>query len=68
MMEPYETPFLRCRNLLPFPTFAVMLAVVRVKLRLPTSSMIKRTTRLSNSNRRNLQAQAALTAVTDAIA
>jgi len=43
------------------------LAVVRVKLRLPTSSMIKRTMRLSGSNRSNLQVQAALIAVSDVI-
>jgi len=43
------------------------LAVVREKLRLPTSSVIKRTMRLSGSNRSNLQVQAALTAITDVI-
>jgi len=56
------TPFLRRRNLLSLP-----LAVVRAKVRLPTSSMIKRTVRLSGSNRTNLQVQVALTAVTDVI-
>jgi len=59
MMDPCGTPFLRRRNLLRLP-----LAVVRVKLRLPKSSMIKRIMRLSSSNRSNLQVQAALTAVT----
>ena len=43
------------------------LAVVRVKLRLPTSSMINWTIQLSSSNRSNLQAQATSTAVTDVI-
>jgi len=38
-----------------------------VKLRLPTSYIVKRTMLLSGSNRSNLQVQAALTAVTDII-
>ena len=38
---------------------------VTVKLRLPTSSMIKQTMHLSGSNRSNCQVQAALNAVTD---
>ena len=36
--DPCDTPFLRCRNLL-----RVTFLVVRVKLRLPTISMITRT-------------------------
>ena len=36
-----------------------------MKLRLPTSSMIKQTMHLSGSNRSNCQVQAALNAVTD---
>ena len=61
-MNPCGAPFLRCRNLLRLP-----LAVVSVKLRLPTSSMTKRTMSLSGSYRSNLQVQGALTAVTDVI-
>jgi len=60
--NPCGTPFLRSGNLLRLP-----LAVARVKLRLPTSSMTKRTMSLSGSNRSNLQVKAALTAVTDVI-
>jgi len=41
--------------------------VVREKLRLPTSSMINWTMRLSGRNRSNLLVQAALTAMTDFI-
>jgi len=44
-------------------TFAV--AGVTVKLRLPTSSMIKQTMHLSGSNRSNCQVQTVLNAVTD---
>ena len=60
--DPGGTPLLRRPNLLRLP-----LAVVRVKLILPTSSMIKRTMCLSGSNRSNLQVQAALTVVIDVI-
>jgi len=59
--DPCRTPILRRGNLLRLP-----LAVVGVKLRLSTSSMIKRTMR-PGSNRSNLQVQAALTAVSDVI-
>jgi len=44
------TPFLRYRNL-----FLLLFPVVRVKLRLPTISMIMRTMRLSGRNRSSLQ-------------
>ena len=49
--DPCGTPFLRCRNLLflPFPVLG------RVKLRLPTISMIMRTMCLSGSNCSSLQ-------------
>jgi len=60
--DPRGTPLLRRRNLL-----RLLLAVVRVNLILPTSSMIKRTMCLSGSNRSNLQVQAALTVVIDVI-
>jgi len=43
------------------------LAVVRVKLRLPTSSIINWAVLLSGTNRSNLQVQAASTAVSDVI-
>jgi len=57
-MDPCE----RRRNLLrlPFP-------VVRVKLRLPTISMIIRTLQLPGNNHSHLQVKAALTAVNDVI-
>ena len=45
----------------------VALAVMREKRRLPTSSVINQTVRLSGSNRSNLQVQAALTAIADVI-
>ena len=60
--DPGGTPLLRRPNLLRLP-----LAVVRVKLILPTSSMIKRTMCLSSSNRSNSQLQAALIVVIDVI-
>jgi len=60
--DPCRTPILRRSNLLRLP-----LAVVRVRLRLSTSSMNKRTTCLSGSDRSNVQVKAALTAVPDAI-
>jgi len=60
--DPCGTPFLRRGNLL-----RLLLAMVRLKLRLVTSSMIERNIRLSGSNRSNLQIQGALTAVTDVI-
>jgi len=60
--DPCGVRLLRHRNLLRLP-----LAAVRVKLQLPTSSMIMRNMRLSGINRSNLQIQAALTAVTDVI-
>ena len=59
--DPCETAALRRGNLLIFPP----LAVVRVKLQLPSSSMIKRT--MSGSNRNNLQVQDALTVMSDVI-
>jgi len=58
--DPCGTPLLRRRNLLRLP-----FAAVRVKLQLPTSSMIMWNMRLSGINRSNLQIQAVLTAVTD---
>ena len=58
--DPCRTPILRHGNL-----FCLPLAVVSVKLRLPTSSMIKQTMRLSSSNHTNLLLQAALTVVND---
>ena len=48
--DPCEMPFLRRRNLL-----RLLLPVVRVKLRLPTSSMITRTMCLSGNDRSDLQ-------------
>jgi len=42
------TPFLRCCNL-----FSLLLPVVRMKLRLPTSSMIMQTLSLSRSSLTN---------------
>ena len=53
--DPCRTPFLRRRNLL-----RLLLPVVRVKLRLPTSSMIMRTMCLSGRNRSSLQVEAAM--------
>jgi len=60
--DPCRTPILRRGILLRLP-----LAVVRVKLRLLTSSMIKQIMRLSGSNRSNLQVPAVFTAVSDVL-
>jgi len=60
--DPCGTPFLKRGNLL-----RLLIVVVRAKLRLPTSAMIKRTMDLTCSNRSNFQVHAALTAVTDVI-
>jgi len=60
--DPCRTPILRLGNLFRLP-----LAMERVKMQLPTSSMVKRNTRLSGSNHSNLQVQAALNAVSDVI-
>jgi len=53
--DPCRAPFLRRRNLR-----RLLLAVVRVKLRFPTSSMIMRTMCLSGRNRSSLQVEAAM--------
>ena len=58
--DPCRTPILKCGNL-----FCLPLAMVSVKLRLPTSSMINRTMRLSSSNHTNLLLQAGLIVVND---
>jgi len=50
--DPYGTTVLRCHNLL-----RLLLLVGRVKLQLPTSSMIMQTMCLSGSNHSNLQVQ-----------
>jgi len=54
--DPCRTPILRLGNLSHLP-----LVVERVKLQLPTSSMVKQNMRLSGRNHSNLQVQTALT-------
>jgi len=53
MTDPCGMPFLWCRNLIHLP-----LLVVRVKLRLPTMSMIMRTTCLSGRQSQQLAGEA----------